>query len=179
MTVSLPDQKRCNVLELCQTALSEEVFSVRFVLHIIGTLNSYCVAIDYSANHLKQLESDQIRALKNSRGNFDAQMKISESGKQDLIWWQQHVTNSPDFTLSADASMLGWGAVMGQKKVQSEREHCHFDLHINVKELLAVRFELQELARDKEGCVIHILSDNSTTVAHINKMGGVKSEQCR
>lgn len=91
--------------------------SIRNVLHIIGTLNSYCVAVDYGANHFKNLESDQIKALKFSRGNFDQSMHISDLGRQDLktkvVVKNVHIakgcikTKNPDFILTADASMLG------------------------------------------------------------------------
>lgn len=129
----------------------------------------------------------QITALKYSRGNFDKPMSISHRGKQDLLWWENNIqtaictikTKNPDFILTADASMIGWGAFMGERKVQCEWDQTLVDVHINVKELLAVYLGLQYLAYDKSSCVIQIISDNSTTVAHINHMGGVRSDECR
>lgn len=79
--------------------------TIRFVLHIIGTLNSYCVAVEYGGNHFKGLERDQIAALKRSRGDFDVYMTLSQRAKEDLYWWKENVlgsakkikTNNPDF----------------------------------------------------------------------------------
>lgn len=53
----------------------------------------------------------------------------------------------PDFTLTADASNLGWGAVMGSDKVQGEWEVFEQESHINVEELLAVYYGLQYLVQ--------------------------------
>lgn len=61
------------------------------MLRIIGTLNSYCVAVAFGGNHFKRLEIDQIHALKQNYGNFDALMTFTEEGKQDLLWWKQNV----------------------------------------------------------------------------------------
>lgn len=187
MTVSLPDSKVDNVIDICDLALKSSVLSIRFVLHIIGTLNSYCVAVDYGANNFKQIESDQIKALKYNRGNFDALMQISEKAKVDLFWWTNNVSSSlayirtknPDVSLYSDASNLGWGAFSGPEKIQGEWNQEELDLHINAKELLAILYGLQFLHSDKINITVHILTDNTTAVSHINRMGGVKSTECR
>lgn len=91
MTVSLLEKKRLNVLKLCDIGLTTSPLTIRFVLHIIGTLNLYCVAIDYGGNHFKRLEIDQIQVLKRNHDNFDSLMTISEEGRHDLLWWKQNV----------------------------------------------------------------------------------------
>lgn len=187
MTVSLPTPKIHNVLDMCSLALGSNEMTIRFVLHIIGTLNSYCVAVDYRANHFKNLECDQIRALKFSKGDFDKVMTLSLPAKDDLRWWLRNVdraickikTKNPDFEFTSDASSIGWGAFMGDRKVQSEWADHQKELHINVKELLAVKLGLECVASDKYDCTIKINSDNTTTVSHINNMGGVRSDKCR
>lgn len=91
MTVNLPEGKVQNVLELCNQGLRLQEMTIRFVLHIIGTLNSYSVAVEYGANHFKGLEKDQIATLRKSKGDFDAIMTMSQRGKQDLNWWKDNV----------------------------------------------------------------------------------------
>lgn len=91
MTVSLPREKTLNVLSLCEMGIKASNLSIRQVLHIVGTLNSYSVGIEYGGNHFKHLEKDQIAALKCSKGDFDVEMKISNEAKLDLHWWQTHV----------------------------------------------------------------------------------------
>lgn len=64
---------------------------------------------------------------------------------------------------------------MSQHKAQSEWSDSLLDILINGKELLAVIFGLKYLCSDNEDCLIHVVTDNTTAVAHTNKMGGVKS----
>lgn len=187
MKIFLPESKRQNVKEMCKVGLTQPVLSIRYVLHIIGTLNAYSVAVEYGGNHFKRLESEQIRALKQNHGDFDCPITISPEGKQDLLWWARnidsgfaHVRHSnPSAVLTSDASDLGWGAFMGENKIQGEWSDPEVDLHINVKELLAVLYGLRALAVGFHECAIHIKSDNTTTISYINKMGGVRSPSCR
>lgn len=81
--------------------------------------------------------------------------------------------------LFADASDLGWGSCLGNNKIQGEWTECQSHLHVNAKELLAIYLGLQYLASDLHTCTIHVKTDNTTAVSHINKMGGVRSDQCR
>jgi len=48
--------------------------------------------------------------------------------------------------------------------------------HINMLKLLAVFRALQGLQEILTGCVVEVLSDNTTTVAYIRKQGGTRSE---
>lgn len=186
MKVLLPSEKVDNVIQLCNTALQEKKHSVRFVAHVVGTFQSYSVAVDYGLNHIKKLEQDNIQALKRFKGNFDAKFFLSTGAKEDIKWWQSHVqkaqgkirTANPDFTLTADASNIGWGAFTGERKVQCKWSDSQLDVHINGKELLAIFLGLRNICIDKQDCLIHIKTDNTTAMAHVNKMGGVKSEMC-
>ena len=48
-------------------------------------------------------------------------------------------------------------------------------LHINAQELLAALYGVKTFARDHTSVHILLLTDNMTTVAHINCLGGTKS----
>ena len=50
--------------------------------------------------------------------------------------------------------------------------------HINVLELRAILFGLKCLTKNREGVHVLILSDNTTAVASVNKMGSVRSSLC-
>jgi ribonuclease HI len=47
---------------------------------------------------------------------------------------------------------------------------------INYLELLAILYALKALCKDKNSLHVQILTDNTSAVAHINNMGGIKSE---
>lgn len=187
MKIFLPTSKIENVKKLCEIGLKQPYLSIRYVLHMIGTLNSYSVAVEYGGNHFKNLERDQITALKQACGNFDSMMSISDEGKQDLRWWLLNIEFSyapvrhenPCHVMFADASNLGWGAVMKDQKIQAEWDMEQQSFHINVKELLAIQLGLQILGSEIFNCAIHVKTDNTTAVSYINKMGGVRSDSCR
>ena len=44
-------------------------------------------------------------------------------------------------------------------------------LHINCLELLGATYAIQAFSKDKRNLVIHVLIENSTTVAYINHKG--------
>ena len=48
---------------------------------------AFSPAVEYAGVHFKQLERDNIMALKRSKGNFDEKMWISEEGAKDIRWW--------------------------------------------------------------------------------------------
>ena len=50
--------------------------------------------------------------------------------------------------------------------------------HINVRELLAVKFSLSSLFGSKSNIHIRIMCDNTTAVSYITAMGGTKSVEC-
>ena len=84
------------------------------------------------------------------------------------------------FTVSTDASMIGWGGHAQGLELHSALFHGLWDqeetsLHINVLELRAVHLMLCSLGETLFGQVIRIESDNTTTVTYINKEGGVFS----
>lgn len=124
--------------------------------------------------------------MKISRGNFETEMEISNKGAKDLNWWSKNVgevvrkieTKSPEITLVTDASNTGWGAVLDGATAQGKWTDTESLWHINGKELLAVLFGLKCLTRKMSNVVIRVLSDNTTTVRYINKMGGVRSPRC-
>ena len=69
--------------------------------------------------HYRQLETDKIRALKKSQGDYDAPITLSNLAQQDLKWWTQNIQNpknpinhhNPTIIPKSDASNMGWGAV--------------------------------------------------------------------
>ena len=76
--------------------------------------------------------------------------------------------------------MIGWGGHAQELELHFALFHGLWDqeetlLHINVLVLQAVRLMLCSLGEVLLGQVIRIESDNTTTVAYINKQGGVRS----
>ena len=93
----------------------------------------------------------------------------------------QKIKSTPaiDYTIYTDASNLGWGADDGETTINGRWSDIEHSLHINCQELLAVKLAIASfLPLREETKHVRIMSDNSTTISYINKMGGTKSESC-
>ena len=84
------------------------------------------------------------------------------------------------FSLTTDASELGWGAVFetlgeegvqlstgGQWNLEEKREH------INVLELKAALLGIRTFCTECDSTHVKVHMDNTTAIAYINHMGGV------
>ena len=82
--------------------------------------------------------------------------------------------------LSTDASgNNGWGAsLLGCIPIGGVWTSVEQDLHINVKEMLAILYAIRSFLDKIQGQHIRILCDNTTAVSVINKMGSTRSDIC-
>ena len=75
--------------------------------------------------YYRSLEPDKTNDLICSKGNYNAQMKLSSRSMIELEWW---ISNMPfarkniqplkaNFQLQTDASNKGWGAVYGDQQI--------------------------------------------------------------
>ena len=80
-------------------------------------------------------------------------------------------------TIYTDASLKGWGAIMGLNTAWGLWGHwpCR---HINALEMEAVWKTLLAFAPYLVGRHVLIMTDSMTTKAYINRKGGVVSAQC-
>lgn len=74
----------------------------------------------------------------------------------------------------SDASDTGWGATDGKRKIYGFRNEKQRSLHINYKELLAVKYALENLVSGKQFYRILLRVDNTTAISYVNKMGSVR-----
>lgn len=187
MTVSLTKEKIENIRLLSQNALDNKTCTIREAAQLIGTYVSCSVGVPYGPLFYKQLEIDKIGALKNSKGDFQAYMHFSKAAREDIKWWlgdhqrftKKIVQSNPDFTLTTDASLQGWGAHRQEVECTGGRWLPHEQVeHINYLELKAAKLGLQSLCNTESNVHIHLQLDNITAVAFINNMGGTHSLAC-
>ncbi|XP_074655663.1 uncharacterized protein LOC141909176 [Tubulanus polymorphus] len=88
---------------------------------------------------------------------------------------QQKKWISPEVTLTTDASMSGWGAILGDLRTGGHWTEQEQLLHINVLELRAVLYGLKSFSKFLGNKHILIQTDNSVSVSYINNQGGPKS----
>ncbi len=76
-----------------------------------------------------------------------------------------------------DASAKGWGATFNGHAVSGVWTDPQLHWHINCLELLAVHLALNRLKRRLRGELVLVRTDNTATVAYINRQGGLRSRR--
>ena len=183
--VFLTQDKEDKLIRAAQGVLMQARPRIREVAGLIGLMIAFSPAFRYAEGYVKNLERDKIEALREARGDFEATMTPSREGKDEILWWLQFVRNSgkpvrvshPDVVVFTDASNEGWGAHVGNNATGGRWTEQEKEQHINVLELRAVLFGLQSLC-DQKDTHVRVMSDNTTALAYIKHLGGVKSQEC-
>ena len=141
------------------------------------------MATVYGKAHYRAMEEAKTEALRQKSFNFDAPFVWPKTCLPDLEWWlkatQQASISAPfetrvtTTTLTTDASLEGWGAIWGTKKVYGAWEDE--EERIDVLELRTVLLALQswpELAKQHHNILLRC--DNTTANSYVNNMGGRK-----
>ena len=84
---------------------------------------------------------------------------------------------SPSSSLTTDASKKRWGAILDSNKPNGLWSISESLVHVNVQGLKAILFGLRALV-NQNGLHIKVLSDNTTAVNGVNKMGTSHSQDC-
>ena len=189
MIIELPEKKRRIVLQECKKLYNHEkgkLVKIRTVARVIGLIVSSFSAVDHGLLHYRELEKAKSEALRLSQRNFDAKMAISQKMKNELKWWILNIDNQirhishgkPFITIQTDASLQGWGASMKDQMTDGRWTDDEKLGHINSLEMLAILYGLKSFENILKEHHIKILCDNTTAVSYINKMGGVRSNEC-
>ena len=186
LTVMLTKEKAVNLKKSCTQVLGFPKITIRQVAKVIGQIVSSFPGAMHGPLYYRNLESNKSQALKTSRGDFDAHMSLSMEASQELNWWIANVETTynvvshdrPQHTITTDASLLGWGAVMDSIPTGGNWTYDESLYHINYLEMYAILLALKTFATDKSHTHIRIMTDNSTAVSVINHMGTSHSHSC-
>ena len=123
----------------------------------------------------------------NSQQSLEKNILCTRPVFQALQWWadplnlgQGQLISPPvhQHVLTTDASGSGWGGVLDDSwSIQGTWSNQQKLWHINALEMLAVELSLKKFCHHLSNSVVLVRSDNTTTCAYINKMGGTKSPQ--
>ena len=167
--------------------------TISTLAELIGLIVSSFNAVEFGPLHYRYLEWDKVQALKNSGGDFDKSLCLSNEALAEILWWTNNVSTeirridhiNCNLSLTTDTSKEGWGAVFdtlphsGVKQATGGRwVHHEKHSHINVLELKASFFGLKSFASDLTNVHIKVSMDNTTAIAYVNHMGGSHSIEC-
>jgi len=186
MTLSLPRDRLVKISSKCTEILTSQRLKVRNLSELIGQLTATGEAVLPGPLHYRQLQKLKAYALSLNKQSYEGPAILNEEARSEIKWWVQNLEThngrgflnpEPDLILETDASLEGWGARANQQKVQGLWSTHEKTLHINVLELKAAHLALRALTRDTQVRHVHIMMDNVTAVAHVNRMGGTKSNE--
>ena len=91
MCIFLPKEKQSQFLKLVVKAQKLGKWKIRDLAELIGKLVFACNAIKYGHVYIKDLEYEKIKALRANNENFDAEMTLPATIKEDLAWWADNL----------------------------------------------------------------------------------------
>ena len=177
MTLHLPADKLMKIVSACKALLAMHQPSVRDVAKVTGLLVSALPAVNYIEMHYRSLELCKTQTLSDSL-EYDTTLSLSSQARSDLQWVIENITQCNgrlDIYIQSDASLIGWGAVNGSLSASGRWSQNESKHHINYLELLASFHALQCFVSNSRSIHVRLALDNSTAVAYINNMGGVRS----
>ena len=156
--------------------LKLDFVSARVLSKIAGQCNFICKAVLPGRLMLRN-----IYKLIRCKSTWESQLQLTESAISDLRWWltafdawngRLVLPTEVQAQLVTDASHYGWGAHLGEHQTHGSWDHILARQHSNVRELTAVLMALRAFRPFTKDKRVIILSDNISTVAYINHMGG-------
>ena len=186
MTVTLTADRARSLKEGCRELRGKKKPTIREAAQVIGKIVASFPAVRYGPLHYRSLEEDKKEALRESRGDFDHTMTLSESSQTELKWWEDNVesasndvcTGDPEVVISTDASLIGWGCDCEGVSAGGQWLPVEQNFHINYLELKAALLALKCFQTKIERKHVRLLIDNTTAVACINHMGTSHSPSC-
>lgn len=178
MSVSIPAERLLRVQANCSSLLDNASATIREVSSVVGSLLACTTGVKWGRLHYRDLERDKLDALRHQKGDFDKIMPLSQTAKQNLLWWGTNAVNIPcdiitpdyDYIVTTDSSMEGWGAQCLDNSAGGRWSVVEARNHINWLELKAGFLGLRAFA--KSDSTILLRMDNQVALAYVKNQGG-------
>ena len=184
-TVTLPQEKKDQIVKQCQDLLRKSSVSLRELTQHIGRLPSTAIAVLPAPLQYRAMQRQQILEL-SVAGNYSSEIKLSDEVKTELQWWVQnlHLDNGrsvisypPQLLITSDASLEGWGAFCQGHKTGGQWALPKKKDHINILELRAAKYAILTFTHlYPTAKTIRIKMDNITALSYLVKMGGTRNQ---
>ena len=182
MSLSVPKAKVRDLRREAQKMIKAGTITLRRLAAFIGKAIAMTIAVFPARLMTRNLIQVQNTALARDVRWTDP-VTLDKAALENLEWWSEHLSGwngqgflpqKTDADAYTDASEDAWGIVINGEETSrtwTPKEQVH---HINWKELRVIWYlvRLPSLI----GKTIHIICDNMTTIAQINKFGGTRSQ---
>ena len=177
--MSLLPKKLLELKLLVKSWIGKHRCTKKLLQSLIGKLNWAARVVQGGRTFLRNL----INLLPSAKRSHH-RLRLSKAARADLIWWDSALEifhgyapflidmPLPAYEFGTDASLVGGGAHFGSDWMYVNWDQdfpCLKDAHINILELKTVLEAVKRWAPLWSGLHICVRSDNSATVASINK----------
>ncbi|VEN35017.1 unnamed protein product [Callosobruchus maculatus] len=184
MVISLPEERILRIKNACLKIFKKKRCKIKLFAQVLGMLVAACPAIKYGWAHTKVLERAKFLALLNSKGNYNKEMVVTAGVISEINWWLSHLENGSfslrqmkyELDIFSDASLVGWGGMCRDERINGLWGFEEMQNHINQLELLGAFKCLKFFTQTRNGINVLLRLDNTTAISYINRMGGVKFE---
>ncbi len=155
-----------------------------FFQRLLGLMAAASNVIPVGLLHMRPLQWWLRTKGFSPRGNPFRMIKVTRRCLRALVMWKKpwFLSQCPMLgascrrkTLTTDASLTGWGAILEGRSSQSLWKDHHLSWHINRLEMLAVFLALKNFLADLRGHHVLVRSDNTLVVSYINHQEGLRS----
>ena len=177
-------ERVASITQLAGAILHEPYSTARDWMRLLGFMASLVDLLDLCRLRMRPLQQYLLSSYKPSLDELSVLVRLPEVLRPFLSWWTVplNVTqgrpfrqDKPRATITTDASTSGWGATWGRRQASGKWSAEDRLCHINALETEAVCQAVHLWAAPLRGHYVTVRSDNTTTVAYINREGGTKS----
>ena len=180
MTPSLKGtKKKDNLSNLISKTIAKTFIKLRKLSQVIGKIVAALPGSMSGALYYRHIELNKQHGLKHTKENYEVYVRITKESVSELTCWKENLPSmyqkinheSPTVTSYSDASNLGWGAYMRDQSTGGNWSVNEVTYHINIPEMLAVKFVLKSFVKKFSNVSIKIFIDNTTVISVLKNMG--------
>lgn len=184
--VAFPTDERLHtLLQLAEEFMTARVAPAGTWLRLLGYMASMVDILDLCRLRMRPIQSHLLSVYRPKSDPLSKLVEVPDEMLPHLRWWTKahnvgagspFQDHHPQTSISTDASLSGWGASWGDQVAHGSWSAEERQSHINALEIQAVTNAVRHWGPRLAGHRVTILSDNTPTVAYINRQGGTRSK---
>ena len=180
MTLVLPQENVLDIQNKCMLLIASPKTTIMGLTKLLGKLSFTTQAVLPGRIQCKYLQQQQVQAVIETN-SYQTKIKLSQHLLAQLKWWKENLLFQngkplkiaiPQFIIQTYASKKGWGAVCQGTTTGGTWSYQERTKHINLLELIAVKFAILTFTRGKSVTTVHLQIGNMTALPCFLKMGG-------
>ena len=184
MRATLSEDRQKSLAALLDKCRTQQKVQALTVQRLLGMMAAAHQVVEMGMLNMRLLQRWYANLKLDSRKDRFRMLRMPQYLQPHLAFWQdtrvitrgaRMGVTTARVSVYTDASDDGWGGTCGLQSIGDVFTPQEYRLHINAQEMLAVIKVLHHFLPIIKGKNVLVRSDNRTTVAYINKQGGVRS----